>query len=61
MPQLSTIASDVGKQTAKDKKLNKSLADSLFFSKLLEETSDDFTMGRVLLTNFHIHFTSKLM
>ena len=31
-PQLSTIASDVGKQTTKDKKLNKVLADSLSFS-----------------------------
>ena len=31
-PQLSTIASDVDKQTTKDKKLNKVLADSLFFS-----------------------------
>ena len=31
-PQFSTIASDVGKPTTKDKKLNKVLADSLFFN-----------------------------
>ena len=30
--QLSTIGSDVGKQTTKNKKLNKILVDSLFFS-----------------------------
>lgn len=32
-PQISTIASHAGKQTTKDKKMNKVLADSLFFSK----------------------------